>query len=92
MLRIIIVIANMEQHWYLENRRSKYASKIKEERINFFFLNDGTMVYPYAKFDSYWDAMIDAIKKGENMDELITLVFPEKVDHPIVKEKLLKLL
>lgn len=88
-LRIIIVIANMEQHWYLENRRGKYASKIKEERINFFFLNDGTMVYPYEKFDSYWDAMIDAIKKGENMDELIALVFPEKVDHPIVKEKLL---
>ena len=50
------------------------------------------MVYPYDYFDGYVDAMIDAIEQGENIDELIALVFPEKVDHPIVKEKLLKLI
>lgn len=81
-----------KQHWSLENKRQKYGNKIKEERINFFFLNDGSMVYPYEKFDSYIDAMIDAVHQGENIDELISLVFPEKIDQPIVKEKLLKLL
>ena len=64
--------------------------KIKEERTNFLFTTEGTMVYDF-KFDSYWDAMIDAIKNhGEDIDDMISLVFPEKVDHPIVKEKLLK--
>ena len=82
----------MEQHWSLEYKRWRYQSKIKEERINFWFLKDGSMMYPYEKFDSYVDAMIDAIKQGENIDELIALVFPEKVDHPIVKKKLLNLI
>ena len=82
----------MEQHWSLEYKRWRYKDRIKEERINFWFLKDGSMMYTYDKFDSYVDAMIDAIKQGENIDELIALIFPEKVDHPIVKEKLLKLI
>ena len=83
----------MENHWYLENRRGKYGSQIKEERRNFFFLKDGSMVYPYSSFDDYIDAMIDAIENyGEDLDDMIRLVFPEKVDHPIVKEKMLKLM
>lgn len=82
----------MKQHWYLEIKRKKYGSNIKEERINFFFLNDGSMVYPYVSFNSFYDAMIDSIKKGEDIDDLISLVFPEKVDHPIVKDKILKII
>ena len=83
----------MENHWYLENRRSKYGSKIENERRNFFFLKDGSMVYPYSSFDSYVDAMIDAIVNyNEDIDDMISLVFPESIDHPIVKEKLLKLI
>ena len=82
----------MEQYWDLENKRRRYADKIKEERINFWFLKDGSMMYSSEKFDSYVDAMIDAIKQGENIDELIALVFPEKVDHPIVKKKLLNMI
>ena len=82
----------MEQYWDLENKRWKYKDKIKEERINFWFLKDGSMMYSSEKFDSYVDAMIDAVKQGENIDELIALVFPEKVDHPIVKKKLLALI
>ena len=77
---------------WLNNIKEKLGSKVKEERINFLFLKDGSMVYPYDYFDGYVDAMIDAIEQGENIDELIALVFPEKVDHPIVKEKLLKLI
>ena len=34
----------------------------------------------------------DEIAKCENIDELIALVFPEKVDHPIVKKKLLNMI
>ena len=82
----------MEQYWDLENKRWRYADKIKEERINFWFLKDGSMMYSSEKFDSYVDAMIDSIKQGENIDELIALVFPEKIDHPIVKKKLLNLI
>ena len=82
----------MEQYWDLENKRRRYADKIKEERINFWFLKDGSMMYSSEKFDSYVDAMIDAIKQGENIDELIALVFPEKIDHPIVKKKLLNMI
>jgi len=67
-------------------------NRIREERINFWFLEDGTMMYPYEKFKSYVDAMIDAIRQGENMDELIALVFPEKIDQRIIKQKLINLM
>jgi hypothetical protein len=50
------------------------------------------MVYDYDKFDSYLDAMIDAVKQGEDIDRMISLIFREKVDQPIVKEKLLKII
>lgn len=74
-------------------KRQKYGKDIIAERANFFFLKDGSMVYDIAKFDSYVDAMIDAVKNhGEDLDDLISLVFPEKVDHPIVKKKMLDLL
>ncbi len=67
-------------------------NRIREERINFWFLEDGTMMYPYEEFKSYVDAMIDAIRQGENMDELIALVFPEKIDQRIIKQKLINLM
>jgi len=77
---------------YLDKKKRKYGSQVKEERINFLFLKDGSMVYPYDYFDSYIEAMIDAIEQGENIDELIALVFQEKIDQPIVKRKLLNLM
>ena len=74
-------------------KRQKYGKDIVAERANFFFLEDGSMVYDTAKFDSYVDAMVDAVKNhGEDLDDMISLVFPEKVDHPIVKKKMLNLL
>ena len=83
----------MEQYWDLENKRIKYKNKIVEERANFFFLNDGCMVYPYETFDSYWKAMADAVMNhGEDIDDIVSLVFREKVDQPIVKQKLLNLI
>jgi len=77
---------------YLNEKKKKYGSEVKEERINFLFLKDGSMVYPYNYFDDYIEAMIDAIKQGENIDELIALVFQEKIDQPIVKDKLLNMI
>ena len=83
----------MENHLYLEYRRSKCSSKIEHERRNFFFLKDGTMVYPYESFNSYVDAIIDAVVNyGEDLDDLISLVFPETIDHPIIKKKILKIM
>ena len=78
---------------FWSRKRQKYGKKIIAERVNFFFLEDGSMVYDTAKFDSYVDAMVDAVKNhGEDLDDMISLVFPEKVDHPIVKKKMLNLL
>ena len=71
---------------------AKYGDKIKEECKNFIFLDDFTMKYDFDKFDSYLDAMIDAVHNGEDIDKVVSLVFREKIDQPIVKEKLLKLL
>ena len=71
---------------------AKFGDKIKEECKNFIFLEDGSMKYDFDKFDSYIDAMVDAVHNGENIDKVVSLVFREKIDQPIVKEKLLKLL
>lgn len=77
---------------YLNEKKKKYGSEVKEERINFLFLKNGSMVYPYNYFDDYIEAMIDAVEQGEDIDELIALVFPETIDHPIVKKKLLNMI
>lgn len=71
---------------------AKYGTKIKEECKNFIFLEDDSMKYDFDKFDDYIDAMIDAVHNGEDIDKVVSLVFREKIDQPIVKEKLLKLL
>lgn len=70
----------------------KYANKIEDECKNFVFLKDGSMVYDYDRFDSHIEAIIDAINHGEDIDRIISLVFREKIDQPIVKEKILKLI
>ena len=70
----------------------RYGDKITDECKNFIFLKDGSMVYDYNKFNDLVEAMIDAINKGENIDKIISLIYREKVDQPIVKEKLLKIM
>ena len=70
----------------------RYNDKIAEECKNFVFLKSGSMVYDFDKFDSYYDAMIDAVEQGEDIDKVVSLVFREKIDKPIVKEKLLKII
>ena len=70
----------------------RYGDNIIDECKNFIFLNDGSMVYDYDRFDSYLDAMVDAVEQGEDIDRIISLVFREKIDQPIVKEKLLKII
>lgn len=71
---------------------AKYGERIKERCKNFIFFEDGSMKYDFDKFDSYIDAMIDAVQNGEDIDTVVSLVFRELVDQPIVKEKLLKLI
>ena len=86
---------NNHRDWindYIENKKRKYSKDIECTRINFIFLKSGSMIYPYDFFDSYWEAMADAIEQGEDIDDIISLVFHEKIDQPIVKEKLLKLI
>ena len=70
----------------------KYKNKIEDECKNFIFLKSGSMVYDYDRFDDHIEAMIDAINHGEDIDRIISLVYREKIDQPIVKEKILKLI
>lgn len=71
---------------------ARYKNKIEDECKNFVFLKSGLMVYDYDRFDDHVEAMIDAINNGEDIDRIISLVYREKIDQPIVKEKILKLI
>jgi len=71
---------------------ARYKDKIENECKNFVFLKDGSMVYDYDKFDDHIEAMIDAVNQGEDIDYMISLIYREKIDQPIVKEKLLKII
>ena len=70
----------------------RYGDKIIDECKNFVFLKDGSMVYDYDKFNDHIEAMINAVNNGEDIDRMISLIYREKVDQPIVKEKLLKIM
>jgi len=70
----------------------RYGDKIIDDCKNFVFLKDGSMVYDYDKFDDHVEAMIDAIKNGEDIDRMISLIYREKIDQLIIKEKLLKIM
>ena len=68
----------------LEQRKQKYTGSghngvhIREERTNFLFLSDGSMIYDYDRFNSTDDALVDAvIAGGEELDEMISLVFSQ---------------
>jgi hypothetical protein len=71
---------------------ARYKDKIENECKNFVFLKDSSMVYDYDKFDDHIEAMIDALDNGEDIDYMISLIYREKIDQPIVKEKLLKII
>lgn len=71
---------------------AKFGNQIVEKCKNFIILKDGSMKYDFDKFNSYLDAIIDAVKNGEDINKVISLIFREKIDQPIVKEKLLKLI
>jgi len=71
---------------------ARYKDKIENECKNFVFLKDGSMVYDYDKFYDHIEAMIDALNNGEDIDYMISLIYREKIDQPIVKEKLLKII
>ncbi len=72
--------------------RATYHDKIHEECKNFIFLKDGSMKYDFKRFSDYLEAMVDAVQNGEDIDRVVSLVFREKVDQPIVKAKLIKLM
>lgn len=61
------------------NKSNKSNVSIVAERANFIFLSDGSMVYDYYCFDSFLDAMLDAIKNhGEDIDDMISLCFTQR--------------
>lgn len=66
--------------------------KIKCVRVNFVFLCDGSMVYDYTRFMGYPEALINAVEMGEDLDDMLSLIFPEKIDQRIMKKKLIGIL
>jgi len=70
----------------------RYKDKIENECKNFVFLKGGLMAYDYDRFNDHIEAMIDAVNQGEDIDYMISLIYREKIDQPIVKEKLLKII
>lgn len=83
----------MNNSEYIEKKKLKYGKCVIAEKYNFIFLNDGSMVYDSVNFYSFEDAVIDAVKNhGESLEELVNLIYQEKVDQPIVKQKFLKIL
>lgn len=66
----------MEYSYFFEQAIIKHKNRIKSQRTNFIFLTNGSMIYDYDKFDSYVDALVDAVKNGgEDLDDMISLVF-----------------
>lgn len=66
----------MEYSNFFEEAIIKHKNRIKVQRTNFIFLTDGSMIYDYYIFDSYVDALVDAVKNsGEDLDDMISLVF-----------------
>ena len=93
----LIKINNMAHRRCLYNSwedwvHAEYHNKIQDECKNFVFFKDGSMKYDFERFSDYVEAMIDAVRNGEDIDRVVSLVFREKVDHPIVKMKLIKLM
>ena len=66
------------------------TTKIREQRANFLFLTDGSLVYDYEKFNYNIDAaVLDAVKNHiEKLGEMIMLCYHQVAD--IVKEWFLK--
>ena len=62
--------------------------RIKCVRVNFVFLCDGSMVYDYTRFMGYPEALVNAVEMGEDLDDMLSLIFPEKIDQRIMKNKL----
>ena len=76
-----------------EEKIEKYSAlssttKIREQRANFLFLTDGSLVYDYEKFNyNLMPAILDAVKNhGGNLDEMIMLCYHQVAD--IVKKYL----
>lgn len=66
----------------LNNKIKRYGSRIKEQRTNFLFLNDGSLVYDYDKFDSMENAIIDAVVNfGEDLDDMIAHCYSQTNSH-----------
>jgi len=83
----------------LRQRFSKNVKKIIREysltpgikcvRLNFIFLNDGSMWYDRSKFNDYFDAMVDSIINGEDMNDMIALTHPRIIKNFSVKNSIL---
>lgn len=74
---------------FMNNKFEKYKNRIKCLRVNFIFLDDNTFIYDYSKFTDHIEAIYTASLYGENIKELISLIYPEKIDQEPVYQKII---
>lgn len=74
---------------FMISKIKKHQNHIKCIRINFIFLDDDSFIYDYNKFNDHIQAMRNAVDYGENLKELISLIYPEKMDQGPVYQKII---
>ena len=65
---------------FMAKKFKRYRDKIAMIRHNFIFLNDGTFIYDYNNYDSLEKALEDAIRFGEDRNDMISLIYPHPAD------------
>ena len=92
MAHVISIVELRERTKSDYDRRYTYRllhdRRVKCVRVNFVFLCDGSMVYDYTRFMGYTEALVNAVEMGEDLDDMLSLIFPEKIDQRIMKNKL----
>ena len=72
---------------FMTKKFKRYRDRIAIIRYNFIFLNDGTFIYDYDKYDSFEKALEDAIRFGEDRNDMISLIYPQLLDQRIVSQR-----
>jgi hypothetical protein len=81
---------NNENYVSFETTKLLKEKGFDEYTLGYYLENKDKL--DFDRFSDYVEAMIDAVRNGEDIDRVVSLVFCEKVDQPIVKMKLIKLM
>lgn len=72
---------------FMVKKFKRYRDRIALIRYNFIFLNDGTFIYDYDNYDSLEEALENAIRFGEDRNDMISLIYPQLLDQRTVSKR-----